>query len=541
MMQKILFTQKKICAKLKAIYSLKKKLSFLRKAAAKNDIKIRVYLVDDELPVLEWLTNNIAWDYYSCSVEGFSTSAQDALAFISDYPIDLLITDVTMPDMDGISLIRKAKQIGNNLKVIVISAYSNFEFIKQALLLGVENYLLKPIDTKELGNTLQQLAENFVSDVMSISSPAPLVFRNNLLQQWVRNEFWDLNFIEHAEMAHLDLSCNSYTVAAIRIISSDMNHRYKLFEFCTQLDFIRDGYFFIDRSSDIIVILPSTIENYIAPLGQLYKKLTKSTNFPICMSVGPSVTSYRKVHISYQTAIDYLLTTAFLCPSMLNCMDYSYFLYDPINHDKDVLDFKNCIKNNNVQQAVDLSNILMEKNDLFSYCNRAIALAVNLLQMLHQPYTFTDLQYDELLQFTHCSTKVQILNWIHRMVRMVSQIESALTVQLHPYVSKAINYIKKNYSNPNLSLQFVADNLNINSAYLGQLFRSQVGKYFNDYLSDVRLETSCTLLIETPLHINAIAQKIGISNQSYFNRIFKKKYTITPVEYRQRYCEIQCT
>ena len=81
--------------------------------------------------------------------------------------------------------------------------------------------------------------------------------------------------------------------------------------------------------------------------------------------------------------------------------------------------------------------------------------------------------------------------------------------------------------------------VNVNTAYLGQLFRTQTGKYFNDYLTDARLETACSLLTDSSFHIRKIAQMVGIPNQSYFNRVFKKKFMLTPMEYHQRYAEIR--
>jgi YesN/AraC family two-component response regulator len=85
-----------------------------------------------------------------------------------------------------------------------------------------------------------------------------------------------------------------------------------------------------------------------------------------------------------------------------------------------------------------------------------------------------------------------------------------------------------------ISLKTISYELSVNPAYLGQLFKEETGKYFNDYLTDLRMQKSITFLLKSNKKISEIAEKIGIPNQSYFNRLFKKKFGISPMEYRRQ-------
>jgi YesN/AraC family two-component response regulator len=159
--------------------------------------------------------------------------------------------------------------------------------------------------------------------------------------------------------------------------------------------------------------------------------------------------------------------------------------------------------------------------------------------MIRRPYVFSEDESAQNRRFHALLTESELTGWIHRLIRLVVRINNELSGLIHPYVGKTVAYLQAHYENTELSLQSVADALHVNTAYLGQLFRAQTGKYFNDYLSDVRMEISCTLLTDTSLRIREIAQKVGIPSQSYFNRLFKKKYLLTPMEYRQRYSELK--
>lgn len=103
---------------------------------------------------------------------------------------------------------------------------------------------------------------------------------------------------------------------------------------------------------------------------------------------------------------------------------------------------------------------------------------------------------------------------------------------LHILVQRTLSIVKKNYHNTDLSLKTIAASLKVSPAYLGQLFKEATGKYFNDYLTETRLQASRNLLLETDLKIREILYRIGMSNQSYYNRVFKKAYGMSPLALR---------
>ncbi len=107
----------------------------------------------------------------------------------------------------------------------------------------------------------------------------------------------------------------------------------------------------------------------------------------------------------------------------------------------------------------------------------------------------------------------------------------------YPQVNRALRRIASSYGDNGLSLKELAAQWHISAAYLGKLFKEQTGEFFNDYLLKVRIEEAKRLLLEDKLRIGEIALEVGFSNQSYFNKMFRKIYGISPAEYRRQCSE----
>ncbi|SHE72498.1 response regulator [Clostridium fallax] len=115
----------------------------------------KVMLVDDEKLILNGLLNIIDWDSIGLKVTETANDGQEAYEKYKKNPVDIIITDITMPKLTGLQLIEKLKNEGcENTKFIILSGYDDFSYAKKAIYLGIENYILKPIDEEELEKTL---------------------------------------------------------------------------------------------------------------------------------------------------------------------------------------------------------------------------------------------------------------------------------------------------------------------------------------------------------------------------------------------------
>lgn len=123
--------------------------------------------------------------------------------------------------------------------------------------------------------------------------------------------------------------------------------------------------------------------------------------------------------------------------------------------------------------------------------------------------------------------------WFFEIIDQSLEVMKKHKNYLHLLVQRTQEAVRKSY-HTDLSLKIIALDFKVSPAYLGQLFKEETGKYFNDYLTETRLQASRILLLETDLKIREIICRIGMSNQSYYNRIFKKAYGISPLDFRYR-------
>ena len=130
----------------------------------------RVIIVDDEPVIRRGLRETIEWDALGLEIAGEAADGTEALEMIREIRPEILITDIRMPEMDGIQLIREVRELDMNVKITILSGYSDYDYLKAAIRLGVDNYLLKPIDNDELianlRNTVRKVfppAESFPS------------------------------------------------------------------------------------------------------------------------------------------------------------------------------------------------------------------------------------------------------------------------------------------------------------------------------------------------------------------------------------------
>ena len=149
---------------------------------------LKVFVVDDDSSIVEWLVENVEWEVYDCEVVGSATDAVSALDYMGRQPVDLLLTDVCMPRMSGLELIKRAKAESPNLFVIVISAFDMFEYVKEAFQYGIIDYCLKPIDVIELYDCLKSAETAYNERKMRQRNQDMLVFRNSIFQRLISGE-----------------------------------------------------------------------------------------------------------------------------------------------------------------------------------------------------------------------------------------------------------------------------------------------------------------------------------------------------------------
>lgn len=179
----------------------------------------RVIIVDDEPVIRRGLRETIEWDALGLEVAGEAADGIEALKLIRETRPEILITDIRMPEMDGIELIREVKKLDLNIKITILSGYSDYDYLKAAIRLGVDNYLLKPIDNDELISNLRNAVDEIEKEAaVSLQiRQGTVLLRSNTLRRLVIGNINDEELREKAEFLRIPLEEDRYVCAVCTV------------------------------------------------------------------------------------------------------------------------------------------------------------------------------------------------------------------------------------------------------------------------------------------------------------------------------------
>lgn len=500
---------------------------------ADKKMMYRAVFVDDEPFVIEGLKAAIDWEGANFEIVYSSTNPLSALSYIQCNPVDLLITDVSMPQLSGLELIRLAKEANSLLTILVLSAYDNFEYVRTALRNGAENYLLKPLDPNELSESISSITEHLKdrSKLSDIYGSTMLTFRSIFIENWVKGSLEMEDFLTRAELLGVNLQLHNYTVLLFSAPQADVSGMARLFDYLLS-SFVGNfqSHFYFETPNCLVCILSSRkdtpdMEGFLSSLSLVRSHLT----FPFFVSVGHTVDNYEEVSESYRNAHRYLFLhhTAmefYICQSMpplplpvtrtieqnfsrISMEDYwagLSLLLTPDLSSRQRMEFQLAVLNHGIQQT-----------DSGSTDPKILAKLKELLCDTRN--------YNRLVAYL-CS----FVETCYEVLTQRQEFQSSA----YPYVDAVIQAVH-DFSNKEISLKTLASQLNMHPSYLGNIFHQQTGLYFNDYLNEERLKYAAELMETTTLKLKDIVDKTGFSSQTYFNRLFKRRFGMSPLSYRR--------
>lgn len=492
-------------------------------------------IVDDESFVVEGMKTAIDWSGFNFELCCCTTNPCDALTYLETHPADLLITDISMPQMDGIELIKKVREINPIISILVLSAYDNFDYVRSAMRQGAENYLLKPLDPDELTTSISNIVSHIQerAELSGTYGSTMLTFRSLFIENWVKGILSEDEFMARAQMLGINLYLDNYTVIIFTIPPAFPSGKEKmagLFDYLLSLlvgSYISHFYFETPTKLVCIVSRPDlnhSIETLLAQAG----KARIALNFPFFVSTGNTVDNYEEVSVSYRNAVKYLfLQHSPLHGIVSGDMELSMVAVSIIERDYTALP-----EDTYIEQLTALFHTIPKsrrKAFVMGALNWGVSQAsteqqpdekiISLLKNIMVDYEDDEKVLDYLKTFIHTC---------YAIVLKKQQNQSSS----YPCVDAVIQAVHE-FSDKDISLKTLAARLNMHPSYLGNIFRQQTGYYFNDYLNEERLKYAADLIENSDKKLKDIVDKAGFSSQTYFNRQFKRKYGAAPNAYRR--------
>lgn len=524
----------------------------------------RLLIVDDEKQVREGLKLLLPWEEYGIEICGEAQNGKEALEIMEKEPPHIVLMDIQMPVMNGIELAEKIRELYEECKFIVLSGYDDFVLVRQAMKLGAVDYLLKPCSKESIIQILEEVIDAFEDEITSRlhNDEQMRLSKNNILSRLVSGPAPFGEIREKLDLLEINLKKGPFAVIAVEILIDkrykneeeyyqEMVRAFKIFE--ENLSYGNKGIVFTNSTGDITIIVQEyegwKKDRYLKNvLEKCVKEVYDRLQADSCIAVGMGVASCRKLYESYQKAQDTLAyKTVFGTGNVLFFDEIEeYFNGIPEYHGVNSEEFKDIIHRNNIQELRQYVHNLMifrlkidSEKEIYVLKNIALELIILGYQCFDEKMCADRNELYEnknhaMSEIMICTTAEDVIS---KLIKELEQIMEKISMHQKENYSKiifdTIYYIESYYRNPNLSLQYLADEFHVNAAYLGRVFRKETGSSFADYLNNYRIKKAENLLLSTNYKGIELAENVGFSSYNYFYIVFKKITGKKPMDIRK--------
>lgn len=527
----------------------------------------RVFLVEDESTIRSTLRDTVPWSQLGYEFVGEATDGEMALPLIGTTHPDVLITDIKMPFMDGLSLSKLVLKEFPNTKIIIISGYDDFEYARQAIEIGVEQYLLKPITKANLMNVLREVKEkieqeqeqrNYQAQFQRDSQEYEQFARRSFIEQVVAGKLSVQQIYEDAGRLGLELRAQSYCIA----LFSAMGETYSDTDARVREDllghFMKHPEYLLLRwnlSTYMLLIMgeksrmDSYIQSCIAAITNRYSVYEgqkpwyvavgmtagRLSQLPECYEDVSRLWAYR--YIQPDTHI--LTTDTVKEPGVKDTSaDLGNFDVSKFNPDMLLEIMKSAapeeIPNVVSEFLLDISSAVGSQ----AFCHY-VMLSTRFTAI--QFVSSLGVKQEKLLEGITCQDMTEQQNVeLQDLRRYMSEfIMQAVKLriqnsanQYRDILGRAVDYIDSHFTDDSLSLNTVAKEVNISANYLSAVFSQEMKSTFVEYVTSKRMTLAKELLRTTDKHSGEIALEVGYKDPHYFSFLFKKTQGMTTREYR---------
>lgn len=526
-----------------------------------------VMIVDDEPLMVKYLKNNVGKIAPEWQVSGIAPDGLQAVELLERQSFDLVITDIRMPEMDGLELAKFISEIYPQTRVVIISGFDDFDYARRAIRCGVSDYLLKPLSDENISGTLKEIAEqlraarakSFSEDVLAKAAALPpSEIRSLFLHAVLYQDNADIRAVysvmagRQMELLRQPYSCVGVLgVDAAALLSSGKDyreiasHQMRLNQLCREVCRDDPNSAVCYCADDTTAVLLCSQEAEAAAkraeevCGEVRRRMERDGFVRVLGTCGPAEKDILCLQNSYQAASQNFMLTFFTEPPASG--------EDMTKRKKSVCDFtalessvySDYISNHDAGIHNALTGFferLPEGGDgllsaRFGLCLLGLIARRGRVRKKRLEKAFRQLASSWNDACRKADPK-EVAEAFYRAIFALNKDE------VPPYpgdnnqlVDGAKNYIAAHYSEP-ISLTLIAEKLGVSSSYLSDLFHREVGEPYSKFITRVRMEQAILRMKSDPnKKIRTLAAEVGFINAKHFNSVFKKFYHVTPTEY----------
>lgn len=539
---------------------------------------IKVFLVEDEYAIREGIKKSVNWEANGYTLVGEAGDGEMAFPKIVKARPDILITDIRMPFMDGLELSRLVKKEIPNIKIVVLSGYDDFNYAKQAISIGVEEYILKPVSGENLLTELGKIADainverqdelakdKYLRDMEEIRTLAKQKFIHDMIDGKLSMQ----ESLEQGRELGIDITAAYYSIVLFQAFPKNKagvpaEEEFDVAEYSGVSEEIYSriretvsespNVYLYEQVGDVLCFLEKSDslndmnQNTQKGIDIIKEIMSTKSDWIYFISIGKPVERIRDVNSSYRDASKrfaerYMLDESFIFygeNGYSNVLDIGgidikmvsqktifHFLRNGtlVEIDDLVSEYFSSLGEEAMESRLFCQYVLMEAlisgMAFLDSMNVSRKKAASILGELSDPVRFVD-------------SVDKAKDYITRILKVLIEYRNQVSDKKYTeIIDKAREFIKAQYKNDEMSLQTVASYVNVSSNHFSAIFRKETGETFIDYLTKVRMDNAKDLLTCTSMKTSEIGFEVGYKDPHYFSYIFKKTIGMSPKEYRR--------
>ncbi|GHH99937.1 response regulator [Neobacillus kokaensis] len=528
----------------------------------------KVLIVDDEMLARVGIKSLIPWEENGFVIEGEMENGKQAYEWMFDNEVDIVITDIKMPVMNGIELIRKTSKQNIATKFVVLSSYDDYEYVREALKNGAVDYLIKLELTpkllldllKKVTLTIEQerpLNKQSLSVKKTGSKELTLLketFFRDLLFGWIRSHqeynqrLKDLNI----EIPEGQIVCLMFLTEELEIYERYKDEETHLLNhsILNMLNEIISEYKFsyaVSTQTKEFVILhyagnvdkEEAMNHADLVANTIRTALNQYLNISITIGVSESVQRFDEVKQAYRQVNQIVSQCSAFHEGRTVHFEMLNKLYEPPNKIDLTSEFKQLETAIKLYEDEDVTKILQQLKQSILHAN---LLSYDMLRVYCSTIIYhlssrieenlPSWMENQLLRLNKLTKYSDFIAWFEQLELDWSKERNKIT-KCSRLIITAQRFIRTNYSN-DLTLESIADYLNLSPSYFSNLFKKETGENFIEYLTNIRINQAKILLRTTDLKIYEVGRNVGYDNEHYFSRVFKKVSGQSPLLYKSQ-------
>ncbi|HEX2945025.1 MAG TPA: response regulator [Clostridia bacterium] len=536
----------------------------------------KVLIIDDEPIIRKGLRNIINWKNFGCEVCGEAADGLEGIDLIRKLLPDIIVTDIKMPETDGLTMLREIKDSVPDSKIIILTGHRDFDYVHEALKIGAFDFLLKPSKIEELTSVITRAVKElkFKKERSEEFEKLNVLFKQNvsvLREKFLYDVIYEINTNEddiRQKFELFNIKNNNFHMLIIQNDSDDSNdsdisqydrHLYQFGIINMFNEVFTDTFDVINVTLNniglaFIVMLKDETENTVELIDKkcsyLQDIICNCFGFTVTIAVsaeGCKLTQLPQKFKECREALEhkfYMGSNSIILHSDIN----TFFKYD----DNSMLEklqkaLIEGIKSGNEQSVRDrLKDIYIyvktidpsRKEFIKNFYWNLISSINNIRTSLMSGDSDKKLEYSELGGLygliEKCTNSDELNTLLDESARSVtSKVNSYNNKSIKLILRKAVEYLQNHY-NEQITLNEVAEHTFVSTYYISRMFKKEMGKNFVDYLNEIRIEKAKEMLRDVRYKTYEVAEQVGIPDAHYFSKLFKKYVGVTPTEFREK-------